>query len=68
VLDVLDPGHPLQGRCQVVGAEQASGRPELVDHQLEPQLGGLVLDDEQHLVVLRWVALRLLGRQQPVEA
>ena len=37
-------------------------RRELVDHQLHPQLGGLVLDDEQHLVVVR--RARLLRREQ----
>ncbi len=44
---------------------------QLVDHQLHPQLGGLVLDDEQHLVVpwrrARTARERVLRRQQPVE-
>ena len=43
-----------------------------MDHQLHPQLGRLVLDDEQHLVVprrrVRAARQRLLRRQQPVEA
>jgi hypothetical protein len=42
------------------------GRRKLVDHQLHPQLGGLVLDDEQHLVVVR--RARLLRAEQAVEA
>jgi hypothetical protein len=67
VLDVLDPREPLEGGREVVAAEQVTGRTELVDEELEPQLGGLVLDDEQQLVVLRRVALRLLGGEQQVE-
>ncbi len=39
---------------------------QLVDHQLHPQLGDLMLHDEQHLVVVRRLAQRLL-REQPVE-
>jgi hypothetical protein len=35
-----------------------------VDHELHPQLGDLVLDDEQHLVVARRIAERLLRGQQ----
>ena len=38
---------------------------ELVDHELHPQLRRLVLDDEQHLVVVR--RARLLRREQPLE-
>jgi len=40
---------------------------ELEDDLLEPQLEGLVDDDEQQLVVGRWVAQRLLGGQQLIE-
>ena len=68
VLDVLDPCHPLERGGEVVGAQQRAGRAQLVDHQLEPELAGLVLDDEEQLVVLRRVRQRLLGRQQHVEA
>ena len=68
LLDVLDPRQPLERGGEVVGAQQRAGRAQLVDHQLEPQLARLVLDDEEQLVVLRRVAQRLLGRQQQVEA
>jgi hypothetical protein len=37
---------------------------QLVDHQLHPQLGHLMLHDEQHLVVMRRLAARLLGAEQ----
>jgi hypothetical protein len=61
-LDRLDPGQPLQRRRQVVGRDQRDRRPQLVRQLLEPQLGDLVLDDEQHLVVV--VRDGLLRRQQ----
>ena len=47
--------------------QQGPGRAQLVEQQLEPQLGRLVLDDEQQLVVLRRVAARLLRGEQQVE-
>ena len=65
-LDVLDAGQPLQRRGHVVGADQRDRRPQLVDQQLQPQLGDLVLDDEEHLVVV--VGDRVLGVEQPVQA
>ena len=36
---------------EVVGVDQRGHRVQLVEQQLQPQLGGLVLDDEQQLVV-----------------
>ena len=72
LLDELDPGERLEACRELIGLHVADCRPELVDHQLHPQLGGLVLDDEQHLVVTRRLfrgpGQRLLRRQQPVEA
>ena len=64
---MLDPRQPLERGGEVVGGQQRARRAQLVDEQLEPELGGLVLDDEQQLVVLRRVALRLLGGEQEVE-
>lgn len=43
------------------------GRTQLMRQQLQPQLGGLVLDDEQHFVVMRRLGQRLLRRQQLVQ-
>jgi hypothetical protein len=40
---------------------------QLVNDQFHPQLGHLVLHDEQHFVVVRRLAQRLLGRQQGVQ-
>jgi hypothetical protein len=62
----LHPGEDLLHRAQVVALQVADRRAQLVDHQLHPQLGDLVLDDEQHLVVVR-PAHRLLRLQQAVQ-
>jgi hypothetical protein len=43
-------------------------RTQLVGEQLQPQLRGLVLDDEEHLVVVRRVGQRLLRGQQLIQA
>ena len=68
------PQHLLAARAASSGTRQSSvvaqvrdRGAQLVDHQLHPQLGDLVLDDEQHLVVVRRVRQRLLRRQQPVQ-
>ena len=68
LLDHFHPGQDLQARRGVVCGEVRDRRLEFVDDQLEPQLRGLVLDDEQHLVVVRRVAQRMLGVQHPVQA
>ena len=47
----LDAGQALEGRPEIVGVDQLGDGVQLVQHELEPQLGGLVLDDEQQLVV-----------------
>ena len=67
LLHVLDPGQPLEGRGQLVRGQQRPGRVQLVEEQLHPQLGHLVLDDEEQLVVLRGLAARVLGREQRPE-
>jgi len=63
-----NPGHPrqrLERRLQIVGRDQLAGGAELVDRKLHPQLGGLMLDDEQHLVM--GGGERPLRAQNPVE-
>jgi MFS family permease len=64
-LDARHPGGHLEGRGEVVGADPLARRLELVQRQLQPQLGRLVHDDEQHLVMLR--RKRPLAVEQPVE-
>ena len=64
---MLDPRQALAGPRQVVGVEEAAGTDELVHHQLQPQLGGLVLDDEEQLVGVLRIAQRVLGGEQRVE-
>ena len=49
-----------------VGGELRRRRAQLVQHQLHPQLGRLMDDDEQHLVML--VGDRVLAIEQLVEA
>ena len=41
--------------------------PQLVEHELEPELGRLVLNDEQQLVVVRRVTPRPLRGEQHLE-
>ena len=63
-LDLLDAREALLGRAEVVDGEAREHRVELVDDQPHPQLGRLVLDDEQQLVVVLGVAQRVLGAEQ----
>jgi hypothetical protein len=49
---VLDAGELLQRGREHVGGEVVAGGAQLVQEELQPQLGGLVLDDEQQLVVV----------------
>ena len=67
LLDVLDAGELLQRGREHVGGEVVARGAQLVQEELQPQLGGLVLDDEQQLVVVDGGAARLLGREQLVE-
>src|SRR6185312_1947511 len=64
-LDLLHPRQDLEAGFQLVLLDVADGGMQLVQHQLDPELGGLVLDDEQHLVVV--TGHRVLGREQHVE-
>jgi hypothetical protein len=63
--DAADARQHLEGLGQAVGGHALVGGLQLVQRQLHPQLAGLVLDDEEHLVVRRreW----LLRRQDGVE-
>src|SRR3546814_17914302 len=54
--------------CSSDRVEEVAGAAELLDDQLEPELGGLVLDDEEHLVGMHRVAERMLRGEQRVEA
>ena len=49
--DAGDTGQHLEGGAQLVLADRALGRADLVDGELHPQFRGLVLDDEQQLVM-----------------
>ena len=66
-LDVLDPREDLERRLELVAPDEGEGRAQLVQDQLEPKLARLVLDDEEHLVMVRRIAQRHLRREQLVE-
>ena len=69
-IDLHDRADPLEGgdgAVEVAGAEVAADLLQFVQQQLEPQLVGLVDDDEEHLVVFRRLGPRLLQCQQLVE-
>ena len=63
--DARDPRQHLEAAGEFVAGHATHGAAELVQHQLHPQLAGLVLHDEQHLVMRR--RQRLLRRQDLVE-
>jgi hypothetical protein len=63
--DAANARQHLEGRRQVVVSDMSDRRLELVNGQLHPQLGRLVLDDEEHLVVV--AGQRMLRIEQPVE-
>ncbi len=63
--DAADPRQHLECATQFVGGDGSDRRAQLVQHQLHPQLAGLVLDDEQHLVMVG--RERLLRGQDGVE-
>ncbi|MNE25672.1 hypothetical protein D3C80_1190070 [compost metagenome] len=61
---IENPRHPrqhLERRRQLTQANVFAGSLELVQHQFHPQLGCLVLDDEQHFVMVR--GQRMLGAE-----
>ena len=64
-LDAGDAGEILVDLDQLVGADQRTRQPQLVDGLLEPELLGLVDDDEQQLVMM--IGDRVLGVEQLVE-
>src|ERR1700726_3852219 len=63
----LHAGKDLLARIEVVRAYALARRTQLIKDQLEPQLSDLMLDDEQHLVVVSLAAERMLGVQQAIE-
>jgi hypothetical protein len=67
VLHLLYAIEYFDGARQLVALQTFDRGVELVQDQLEPELRDLMLNDEQHLVVLGSVADRLLRAQQLVE-
>ena len=63
--DLADAGEHLEGALELVARDRADGGAQLVQEQLHPELGHLVLDDEQHLVVR--AGAQVLRAEQLVE-
>ena len=66
VHDARHPRQHLEGGRQFAAAEVAAHGVQFVQHQFQPQLAGLVLDDEQQLVVIGRAGV--LGVQDLVQA
>jgi hypothetical protein len=67
VLYMFHPREMLYRRWQVVIRNSPHCGLEFVNDQLDPEFRDLMLDDEQHLVVVRRIAERPLGVQQRIE-
>src|SRR3954470_18040083 len=63
----VDPAHGCQRTEGVVGLEQSNQTSQLVQNELEPQLTGLMNDDEEELVRVLGSRARALELQQLVE-
>src|SRR5579883_761557 len=63
--DAAHPRQHLEGGRQIIVLDAEDRRLQLMDHQLHPELGRLMLDDEEHLVVIG--RERLLRVEQAVE-
>src|SRR5579862_2220729 len=65
-LHLLDSGQDLEAGRERIGAYVGDRGGEFVHHQLHPQLRSLVLDDEEHFVVVRGAGP--LRREELIEA
>ena len=59
-LHLLHARQDLERRFEAVGLHVGNRRAKLVQEELHPELGGLVLDDEHHFIVVRRHRARLL--------
>jgi hypothetical protein len=66
-LDEFYAGEDFEAGWESVVADVVDGGGELVDDELDPELGDLVLDDEQHFVVMLGLGERALLREEAVE-
>jgi len=67
-LDHLDPRENLEARIEHIPPNMSASRCQLMQGQLEPQFRGLVLDDKQQFIVMRWIAQRVLRIQETIQA
>jgi hypothetical protein len=67
VLNLLDAIQDLDAASELVALQTRDGRVELMQNQFEPQLGHLMLNDEQDLIVVGRITDGLLRAQELVE-
>jgi hypothetical protein len=66
-LDEFYTGENFEAGWEPVVADVFEGGRELVDDELDPELGDLMLDDEQHFVVMLGLRERALLREEALE-
>ena len=66
-LDELYAGEDFERGWEAVVADVGDGGGELVDDELHPEFGDLMLDDEEHLVVMWGLGERALLGEESVE-
>jgi hypothetical protein len=67
MLNLLDAVQDLDAARELIALQADDCRIQLMQQELEPELGDLMLNDEQHLIVFRGLAERLLSTQQFIE-
>src|SRR5438105_15936460 len=67
-LDQLGPSQDLETGVERVTAHMIAGGPQLMQNEFEPEFRGLMLDDEQQLIVMGRVTQWALSAQQLIEA
>lgn len=60
-LDVFDAGEDFECGRELVGLDEVEGGTEFMDDEFHPKFGGLVLDDEEHFVVVGGIREGVLG-------
>jgi hypothetical protein len=67
ILNMPHAREVLDGRGEPIVLHVSYRATDFVNEQLDPQLRYLMLNDEQHLIMVWRLAERRLRRQQPVE-
>ena len=67
LLNLLDPSEDFHARVGIIAGQMTDGGAQFMNDQLEPQLRGLMLNDEQHLIVVSGVAQGFLCVENTVQ-